>query len=163
MEDDAPTHLQVSIQQEQQDDEMSAMGQTITTSAMDTTTIAFVLEAMPSKPSLLTPAPQRESKAKKWEVNAPVSAKVNKAGNTYLSKANINIGKLESALSAERAYSDALLKESKSVVTAMYNQMTKIHTKVKTTLVEVTKLSKTVSELTLKNKNQTEKLLVHTR
>jgi hypothetical protein len=57
-------------------------------------------------------------------------------------------------LSAERAYSDALLKESKSVVTAMYNQMTKIHTKVKTTLVEVTKLSKTVSDLTLENKNQ---------
>jgi hypothetical protein len=81
VEDDAPTHLQVSIQQEQQDDEMSAIGQTITTSAVDTTTIAFVLGAMPSKPSLLTPAPQRESKAKKWEVDAPVSAKVNKAGS----------------------------------------------------------------------------------
>jgi hypothetical protein len=158
VEDDGVPEVQVPMQQQQQDDEVSPMEQTITTSAVDTTTVAFVLEAMPSKPSLLTPPPLRESKNKKWEVDAPVSAKVNKAGITYLNKANLNIGKLENALSMERTYGDSVLKEAKGVITTMHGNMTKMHTKLKNTLVEVAKLTKNVSDLTVENKAQTEKL-----
>lgn len=134
-------------------DDVSLMGQTITTSAAanTVTTVGYIVDALPNKPDFHTIQPKREKLKGVVEVAATAKGTTKLKG--YITTANTRINKLENALNLERGYSDALSAEGKRIFTSVHNQLKGFHSKMGAALKKSAELASSVTSLTKENKD----------